>query len=192
MPVTATNLIQGPFDIYTGMFGVTEPAKTTAALTGAPGAGWTALGGTLDGLTWNMNREVSKLSVDQVTYRIGSRVTEADDTFETKLAEPTLDNLKLILNGGTVTVGATTELGVNNYEPDVSNAATQMTYTALLLDGWAPNGKRRRVIVRKVCSSDNASFNASRTDQSTFGVTFAAHWVSNSIKPFIVLDDVTA
>ncbi len=191
MAVTATNLIQGPADLYVGVFGVAEPAKTTAALTGAPGAGWTSLGGTLDGLTWNMNREVSKLMVDQITYRVGSRVTEADDTFETKLAEPTLDNLKVILNGGTVTVGATTELGVNNYEPDVSNSATQMTYAALLIDGWAPNGKRRRVIVRKVCSSDNVSFNASRTDQSTFSVTFAAHWVSNSIKPFIVLDDVT-
>lgn len=192
MAVTVTNLIQGPATIYTGQFGVTEPAKTTAALQGAPGAGWTDLGGTIDGLTWNMNREVSKLQVDQITYRVGSRVTEQDDTFETKLAEATLDNLKLILNGGTVTVGATTELGVNNYEPDVSTSATQMLYTALLFDGWAPNGKRRRVIVRKVCSADNASFNYSRTDQSTFGVTFAAHYVSSSIKPFQVFDDVTA
>jgi hypothetical protein len=192
MGVTATNLIHGPATIYAGVFGVAEPAKTTAALIGAPGAGWTDVGGTLDGLTWNMNREYSKLMVDQISYRVGTRLTEADDTFETKLAEPTLDNLKLVLNGGTVTVGATTELGVNNFEPSVDNAATQMTYGALLIDGWAPNGKRRRIIVRKVCASDNASFNASRTDQSTFGVTFAAHYVSSSIKPFIVLDDVSA
>lgn len=192
MSVTVTNLIQGPADLYVATFGAAEPAKTTSALNAAPSAPWTNLGGTIDGLTWNMNRDVSKLSVDQVTYRVGSRVVEADDTFETKLAEPTLDNLLLVLNGGTITVGATTELGVNNYEPDVSNSATQMTYRALMIDGWAPNGKRRRVIVRKVCSSDNASFNYSRTDQSTFGVTFAAHYVSTSVKPFQVLDDVTA
>ena len=192
MGVTATNLMQGPVTIYAGIFGVTEPAKTVAALNSAPGVGWTDVGGTLDGLTWNMNREVSKLSVDQITYRVGSRVTEADDTFETKLAEPTLENLKLALNGGTITVGATTELGLKYFEPDVTNAATQMVYGALCLDGWAPNGKRRRVIVRKVCSSDNVSFNASRTDQSTFGLTFAAHWVSDSIKPFWVVDDVSA
>jgi hypothetical protein len=191
MGVTATNLIQGPATIYAGVFGVAEPAKTTAALTAVPGVGWTDVGGTLDGLTWNMNREYSKLMVDQISYRVGTRLTEADDTFETKLAEATLDNLKLILNGGTVTVGATTELGVNNFEPSVDNAATQMTYSALLIDGWAPNGKRRRVIVRKVCASDNASFNASRTDQSAFGVTFAAHYVSSSIRPFQVFDDVT-
>lgn len=192
MGVTTTNLIQGPATIYGAAFGAAEPAKTTSALNAAPSAPWVDLGGTLDGLTWNMNREVSKLMVDQVTYRVGSRVTDADDTFETRLAEATLDNLKLILNGGTITVGATTELGVNNFEPDVSNSATQMGYAALLIDGWAPNGKRRRVIVRKVCSSDNASFNYSRTDQSAFNVTFAAHYVSSSIKPYIVLDDVTA
>lgn len=191
MAVTATNLIQGPATIWAGVFGVTEPAKTTAALTGAPGAGWTDLGGTLDGLTWNMNREYAKLMVDQISYRVGTRLTEADDTFETKLAEPTLDNLKLILNGGTVTVGATAAVGVNDFEPDVTNAATQMTYGAILLDGWAPNGKRRRVIARKVCTSDNTSFNASRTDQSSFSVTWAAHYVSTGIKPFVVLDDVT-
>lgn len=192
MSVTVTNLIQGPATLWYGSFGVTEPAKTTVALNGDPGVGWTELGGTLDGLKWNMNREVSKLMVDQITYRVGSRVTEQDDTFETKLAEATLENLKFVLNGGTITIGATTELGVNNYEPDVSNAATQMTYKALLFDGWAPNGKRRRVIVRKVCSADNVSFNASRTDQSTFEVTMAAHYVSSSIKPFQVFDDVTA
>ena len=193
MGVTATNLIHGPATIWVGSFGVTEPAKTTAALNAAPGVGWTDVGGTLDGLTWNMNREVAKLSVDQITYRVGSRVTEQDDTFETRLAEPTLENLKLALaNVGTITVGATTELGVNNFEPDISNSATQMTYGALLIDGWAPNGKRRRVIVRKVCSSDNVAFNYSRTDQSAFNLTFAAHYVSSSIKPYIVLDDVTA
>lgn len=191
MSVTVTNLIQGPATLYAAVFGATEPAKTTAALTGAPAVDWVDLGGTVDGLTWNMNRDVAKMSVDQITYRVGSRVVEADDTFETKLAEPTLDNLKLILNGGTITIGATTSLGVNDYEPDVSNSATQMTYRALLFDGWAPNGKRRRVIVRKVCSSDNASFNYARADQSTFGVTLAAHYVSASIKPFQVLDDVT-
>ena len=192
MAVTATNLIQGPATVYAGVFGVTEPAKTTSALNAAPGAGWTDLGGTLGGLTWNMNREYSKLMVDQISYRVGTRLTDADDTFETRLAEPTLENLKLILNGGTITVGATTELGINNYEPDVSNAATQMSYGAILFDGWAPNGKRRRVIVRKVCSSDNAVFNAQREEQSAFNVTFAAHYVSASIKPFQVFDDVTA
>lgn len=190
--VTASNLIMGPATIWVADFGAAEPALTTAALIANPAAPWVEVGGTNDGLDWQMNREYEKLTVDQIAYRLGTRLTEADDTFETKLAEPTLDNLKLILNGGTIVVGATTSLGVNNYEPNNANSATQMVYKALLIDGYAPNAKRRRVIVRKVCSSDKAAFNFSRTDQSNFDVMFAAHYVSSSIAPFQVQDDVTA
>ena len=73
---------------------------------------------------------------------------------KTNLAEPTLQNLVYALNDGTVAASGAGYSGT--YEPLFTDSATQPTYRALLVHGWAPgNGsnnqsKRRMVILRKV------------------------------------------
>lgn len=186
MAVTATNLIQGPGTLYTDTFGVSEPADTAVA--SAPGGTWVDVGGTQDGVKLTVAQEYSELEVDQVVDVPGRRLTKRDISVATNLAEPTLVNLGLALNGGTQGSGGTGGTAYLSYDPAMDGAATQPTYKALLFDGWAPNGKVRRVIVRKVLSIESIESSYKKDEQTLFPVTFAAHWVSSSIKPFHIVD----
>ncbi|MDQ3760972.1 MAG: hypothetical protein M3460_04535 [Actinomycetota bacterium] len=182
MAVTATNLTQGPGTLYTGAFGVSEPADTAVA--SPPGAGWTDAGGTNDGVTLNVMQEFSELSVDQIVDVPGRRLTKRDMSIATNLAEPTIENLALSMNGGTTATGA----GYKSLEPGYATSATQPTYKALLFDGYAPGGFVRRVILRKGLNTSNVEFAYKKDTQTFFTVSFNAHYVSSSIAPFKVID----
>jgi hypothetical protein len=122
MSVTTTNLIQGPGTLYTGAFGATEPTDTAVNAIPAASA-WTDMGGTQDGVKLSVDQTYSELEVDQITLRVGSRLTKADFTIETSLAEATLENLSTTLNGGTAASGA----GFKSFDPNVSPARRSRT-----------------------------------------------------------------
>lgn len=191
MAVTSTNLIQGPGLLYTAAFGATEPADS--AVNSAPSAStWTDAGGTQDGLTVNVNLEYAELEVDQIVDTPERRLTKRDVQVATNLAEPTLANLNLVLNGGTVTASGS----YSTYDPADDVTSTQPTYKALLFRGWAPRTAAsaqmyRNVIVRKVLSVESVEVAYKKEDQTLFPVTFASHWVSSSIKPFRVIDQTS-
>jgi hypothetical protein len=191
MAVTTTNLIAGPADLYIATFGAAEPLDTDIA--NAPGVAWTDLGGTQDGVTLAINQEFFELEVDQIVDVPGRRLVKRDLQITTNLAEATLTALQAALNGGTVTPAT----GSKAYEPTNDNSATQPTYRAVLVDGWAPQttagaSARRRIIVRKVLSIENVETAYKKDEQSLFPVTFAAHYVSSAVKPFRVIDQVPA
>jgi hypothetical protein len=181
----ADNAIQGPADLWVGVFGVTEPLAT--AIASNPGAGWTFVGGTTDGSTWTDKLSYSKMKFDQVAMPVGSRLEEREVSVKTNLAEPTLDMLVWALNGG-ANVAAAGPPATHTYTPVDSNAASVPTYAAVLLDGWSTGGKRRRLIVRKVLNIDGIETPYKRDSQTVFPVTFSGHWVSASIAPYIVTD----
>lgn len=191
MPVTATNLTAGPGTLYTGAFGATEPLDS--AVNSLPAsAAWTDAGGTQDGSTITLSREFFELEVDQIVDTPGRRLTSRDIQVKTNMAEPTLANLTVALNGGTQTATA----AYATYDPDNTTAATQPTYKALLLDGFAPQTAaaatmRRRVIVRKVLSIEDVETDYKKDGQTLFPVTFAAHYVSSVITPFHIVDQLT-
>lgn len=191
MPVTATNLIAGPGTLYTGLFGATEPADASVNTTPSAST-WTDAGGTNDGVTLTFDREFFELEVDQLVDVPGRRLTKRDTQVATNLAEPTLANLAIALNGGTVAASA----AFSTYEPDDTVAATQPTYRALLFDGYAPQSAagvtmRRRVVVRKVLSIESIESAYKKDEMTLYPVTFAAHYVSASVKPFRVIDQLT-
>lgn len=190
MAVTATNLIAGPATLYTGDFGETEPADTAVA--SGPGVDYADAGGTQDGVKLIVEQEYMELEVDQIVDIAGRRLTKRDVKVATNLAEPTLENLKFALNGGTITTGGTGGTAYKAYDPAMDTSATQPTYISILLDGYAPNGKVRRVIVRKVLSVEKVESSYKKDDQTLFPVTFSAHWVSASIKPFHIVDGTAA
>lgn len=186
MAVTTSNLVQGPADGYVGLFGATEPADS--AVNTAPVAStWTDIGGTLEGATINVAQEYAELLVDQIVDTPERRLTKRDTSVATQMAEPTLENLAYSLNGGTVTASA----AYKTYDPDASTSATQPTYKALLLDGYAPNSKRRRLIVRKVLSVEAVESAYKKDEQTTLTVTWNSHYVSSVIKPFRITDQIT-
>lgn len=190
MALTVTNLIQGPARLWTGAFGVAEPLDTAVGTD--PGAGWTDAGGTQDGVSWEVNQEYSELEVDQIVDVPESRLTKRVETIKTNMAEATLANIKIAFNGGTITVAASNQA----YDPTMDTSATQPTYLAVILDGYAPRlaagtTMRRRVIMRKTLSVESVASSYKKDGQTLIPVTFKAHYVSTSIVPYRIIDQLT-
>ncbi|KPM55733.1 hypothetical protein ACG83_10670 [Frankia sp. R43] len=184
MPVDVSNLIQGPGTLYRGAFGTAEPSDTQVNATPAP-SGWTDVGGTQDGVTMTISQTYSELEVDQVVDIPGRRLTKREATIKTNLAEATLENLATSLNNATAT---STGAGFAAWSPPNDTSATQPSYTALIFDGIAPKGYRRRVFVRRTLSVEDVGMAYKKGDQTLLPVTFAAHYVSASVPPFRIVD----
>ncbi len=190
MGLTVTNLIAGPADLYVAAFGGAEPADSAVATIPAS-AVWTDMGGTNDGVKLSIDQNYMKLEADQSVDVLGSRLTGREIMIETSLAEPTLANLVILLNGGTITASA----AFATYDPvNADTSATQPTYRAAIMDGWAPGASpfRRRVIVRKILSVEGAKDMAYKKDGQTFvPAKFLAHYVSASTRPFRIIDQLS-
>lgn len=178
MAVTSANLIMGPATLYKGTFGATEPADTAVNSTPQASA-WTDMGGTMDGVTLNVEQTYTALECDQLIDRVGSRKTKREVTVETSLAEATLENLSIVLNGGTAASGS----GYKSFDPNFASSATQPDYFAVLFDGWGENQRARRVIVRKVLSTDSVALAYTKDKQTVFKTKLTAHYVTSVISP---------
>lgn len=171
--------------MHYGAEGATEPLDT-AVSTPPSATDYTDVGGTSDGVTLAVEQTYTEMTVDQIVDRVGSRLTARSMTIATNLAEPTLENLSLVLNGGgAVTAGA----GFKKFEPSNDTSATQPTYSKLVFDGLAPGGSNRRVIGRRMLSTENVEFAYTKDSQTVFSATFTAHYVSASVAPFAIIDE---
>jgi len=185
--VVTTNLLQGPATLYRGDFGATEP-EDTAVNTTPQASAWTDCGGTQDGVTLNVDQTYVELEVDQITLPVGSRLTKQAFTIETTFAEATLENLSFVLNGGTSASGS----GWKSFDPNVTSSATQPTYSALMFDGWAPEQLNRRVIGRKMLSTDSFKAAYTKDKQTVFAAKFSGHYVDSVTTPFHIVDETSA
>lgn len=184
MSVTVTNLLMGPCDVFVGAFGATEPTLGTWT---APGVAWVDGGGTMGGVKLKVSMDFKALEVDQVPDEVGQRMIKRAIEVETTLAEATVENVKSLMNGGTITSG----VNYKSFEPLASVAAFQPTYSAILLRGYAPGtGLLRHVIVRKVLSTEGFEFEQAKDKQSGFKVKWSGNYVSSSILPFAIVDQV--
>lgn len=176
MPVTSTNLIQGPATVWAGGFGTAEPATVATS----PGAGYTDVGGTKDGVELTVADEYTVLDVDQIIYEIARRRTKRVVSVKTSLAEATLTNLAMAI--------ANTAPAGNVLTADDTLTAFAPAYSSLLVDGIAPGGFRRRIIIRKTLPTDSVGMSYKKDGQTLLPVTWTLHWVSPSIAPFIITD----
>ncbi len=181
------NLIAGPADIYIGAFGATEPAASAVGSVPSSAA-WTDMGGTMEGVKLAIEKKTMKLEVDQSIDVMGSRFVSREVRLETSFAEGTLTNIQTVLAEGTVSAST----GFSTFDPDDGlTAATQPTYRAVILDGWAPGATpfRRRVIVRKVLSIEGIKEQAYKKDEQTVvPVVLLGHYVSASTRLYQIID----
>ena len=184
MAVTTINLLQGPALARIAPFGSVEPVKGPTAATVAPDPVWTDIGGTTDGVTVNISQEYSEMEVDQLVDTPESRLVKRGFTIETNMAEATLANLKLSLNGGTLVDG--------EFEPADVDSASRPAYMALMLDGPGEGGLPRRFIGRKLLSVEGTEFAYEKEDQQVFTVTLRGHYVSKTIRPFRIINAMPA
>lgn len=188
MSVTTTNLIQGPATLYSGLVGAVEP---TDALVGtAPGAGWTDVGGTTGGVTLTVNLTLAEYDVDQVLDVVGDVITARNVTIATNLAEATLLNLAKVLNVADAAVTSGTTPAGPTLEPVSDVTAFTPVYRAYILDGLAPGGFRRRVIVRRAIQTAAAALPHSPSAQTVIPATFRSTYVTASVKPFKIVDQI--
>lgn len=190
MTVTVTNLIQGPGTLYMGAYSATaanEPAD--AAINTAPAASaWTDLGGTTDGVTLEVAQEYAELAVDQLVDTPGRRQTKRELTIATNLAEATLENLARAMNENPSTA-VTTSSPAKIFA--VSDAPVgEPLYVALIFDGYAPSGFRRRVFGRRMLSVDPANLAYKKDSQTVISVKWASHYVSSTVRPIKVVDQI--
>jgi hypothetical protein len=183
MAVNVTNLIQGPANLYAGVFQAAEPLDSAIS---APYAGtaFVDVGGTLDGVTLNVDQTWSDLDADQIIDVAGTRQVKRQVSIGTKLAEPTLANLAMVLNDSAPVTAAASAF----YEPQDGMAAFVPAYRALLFEGFSPAGRRRWVILRKVINTEGTNFTAKKDDQGNLSVTWKTFYVSSAIRPFRVVD----
>lgn len=186
MATTTTNLVMGPATLYIGAFGALEP--TDASINSTPQASaWTPLGGTNGGVEITISQDYKEFEVDQIVDVPGARLVKRLVQVKTNLAETTLANLQYSLNDGTVGASGTGFAGT--FDPEFASSATQPTYRALLIDGYAPGGElRRRFIVRKCLSTDNVKVEYKKDGQAEYSVMWSAYFVTEAIGPFKVVD----
>jgi len=191
MSVNTGNLIMGPGTLNKGVFGAVEPADTAVATVPDPLV-WTDVGGTSDGVEIAIDQDYTQLEVDQIVDIPERRLTKREATLKTNLAEATLDNLALAMNGATLATGGVGATAFQSLSPVNTSSASQVIYSALLFDGFAPNGKPRRVIGRKMLNTKPVEFAYSKKNQTVYSVFFSAHYVSASVASFKAIDGAAA
>lgn len=194
MSVQVQNLVLGPAVMYAAPFGTTEPPSNAITPAGAsyiPPAPWTDVGGTDGGVNFETDTTYQALVVDQITMDVGARLTEQKFSVVAKLAEMSLLNLATAMNNN-VTVSPNTGYTVTDFP--VGSAATQPQYTALMIQGWAPElstgaAAARWIIVRKVLAAAKVTAMYDRKTQQSYDLTWSAYFVSNSIAPVRWIDE---
>jgi hypothetical protein len=189
MAVQPLNLTQGPATLWYGAFGSAEPADP--AVSSSPSTPpWTDIGGTQGGVQFEVDNTYTPQEVDQLVDPVGARLTKRAITVTVKLAETTLNNLLLAQNN-LISSGSGT--GYITSDPLTTTSATQPTYAALIVDGWAPTlstgaAARRRIIIRKVLSQAKVVLTYNMQNNTTYDCTFTAYYVSSSIPPYHIVD----
>jgi hypothetical protein len=188
--ITPFNICQGPATLYWGAFGTTEPLDS--AVTSAPGAGWTDVGGTADDtpVVLEVDMTYTDQAVDQLVDMVGGRLTKRTVQLTASMEEATLNNLTVATNQLT---SQSTQATYSTLDPLTTSSASQPTYTAFIIDGWAPTlntgvAARRRIIVRKCLTSSKIALSYEKSKPVLFATTWTAYYVSASVPLFHIID----
>ncbi|MEV6648060.1 hypothetical protein [Amycolatopsis sp. NPDC051371] len=190
------NLVMGParLYIYKNAFDPSlsyEPALADVNIAPAASA-WYDVGITLGGTSTNIKPTWTPLTGDQLVDKLGARLTDRDIMATVNFAEMTKANLAYAWNMTTGPTGA-------NYAVSDLNAgqtANRAPYRTLLIDGLGPDvtdGSRslkRRAILRKALPSGDTALNWEKANQQALAAEFQAYFVSESISPFRIIDEV--
>ena len=170
---------------------------TNAALLTDPnsdgGSGWTDVGATNGGVTFELEQTYTQLTVDQLVDPVGARLTARVMQCTATIDEVTLANMSMAMNQlATIVTGA----GWSQLTPTTTTSATQPTYLGVIMDGWAPTlltglAARRRIILRKCLSDTKLSTKFAKPDRAEYAATWTGFYISPSVAPFVVLDQIS-
>lgn len=180
MPVDTTKLMVGAGDFYTFPVGYDDSliiATASPTLTGL-----TYMGATDGGVNLTVAKSYANHTVDQTADWVASTITERSARVETNLAEVTHQNLALALNGGTTA----STVSWDTYTPVTDLIVSPETYVGLAVVGNTFAGKKRIVVIRKALNIADVAFAFQKDAKTMYGVSWAGHYVSQSLAPFVV------
>jgi hypothetical protein len=182
-------LVQGPGALYYTSYPATEPADS-AVNVAPPSANYTNAGFTSGGIQIVIDQTYAELGADQIVDSPGRRITKRETTIGTQMAQPTLENFQLAMNGGTVTLASSS--AYKTFDPAGAITATQPNYNALCLDGWTPegNGFNRRFLARKVLMTDKITIDYKKDTQTFLSVIWNLHYVDSTHSIFHIVDQL--
>jgi hypothetical protein len=183
MAIQAVNLMVGPGRLYYKPFDLTWDPATLIASAEPTFTGLTDIGATDDGINITVAKKYTNHVVDQTADWVASTITERSARAEVNLAEPTLTNLSLALNGGTT---ASVNPSWDKYEPNTDLVATQESYTTLVVLSNTLGGKKRLLVLNKTLNVDDVAFSYKKDAKTMFGCSWGSHYVSDTVAPFIV------
>ena len=185
------SLVMGPATVYVADFDTTEPLDSEIA--SIPAGAWMDIGTTLDGVVMTVKQEFEPVNVTQKPEAPARRLKRRHLEVDLNMAEPTLTNMLYALNSGELDSGS----GYTSYSPPFLDRATPLTYRAVMIDGWAPGfsdtnenrHRRRRVILRKCLSIDDATLGYTKDDLTACNVKWTVHRVDGVTTPFKIIDE---
>lgn len=188
--VNRENVLAGPGQLWRAIFSTSLVYPADTDIASPPGAGWTDVGGTSEGLTVTVNQTFFSKTVDQVADSLGEHLTERSVVAATSLAEGTLENLAFALNHDPA-LAVTTGAGFKKLELEAGQDAMRPVELAVIIDGWAPGGfKKRRVTVRRVNSMEAVGSAYQKDGQFFIPVSFRALYVDAVTSPVAYVDEL--
>jgi hypothetical protein len=184
---------------------------TLANIQSLMNGGTTTTGGTSVGSSWTITASSSTLtSATSHGLSVGDAVVLGAITTTTGVTAGTVYYVLTVPSATTFTIGAApggsalsmtsngstasvTQLTYQSLEPLSSVAAFSPTYSALLLEGAAPGSNAsflRRVIIRRVLSTGGFEVEWKKDTQQGMTAKFGAYYISNSIMPFKIIDQL--
>lgn len=146
------NVLWGGAKPYYGLYNSGSPLAlpaNTVALNGGWPAGWTEIGGTINGMEFDFDRKTKAIEIDETPTPLGYVTDSSQFMFSIELAEDTFESWVLAYGGGVITTTAAAS-GV----PGTRSLAmaTEMTQFAFGFEAKNNYGFWRRLLIQPVVS----------------------------------------
>lgn len=186
--IVAGELMAGPCKLYTRSTPITDSADDLAIIAGTTPdfSDFTYQGLTDGGVNASLQKSYANHTVDQSPDWVMSTITERHAEVATQLAAPTLDKFALANNGGAITTGVGTASAWDSWEPITDTIETPEEYIAIVLYGRRVDRKGMIVVIRNALSVDNMEFAFTKDNKTTLSVSWAGHFVSDTVAPIVV------
>jgi len=163
----------GPGYLYIAVLGTTEPTDLTTPWASVS-ANWIHLGYTTEGSTFTYTPSAESVVVAEELDPVARALTGREFKMEFALAQLTATNLKVAMNGGTITAGS----GIVTFEPpDLGEELRTML-------GWESEDHQERWVLRRCLQTGASSIGRRKgADRAAIGVSFDLEKPSGA-KPF--------
>jgi hypothetical protein len=180
--VVSPTILVDPGWLFWAPLATAVPTHTVAGsvFTDTWSAPWVWLGATAEGSTLTTSMSVEYVRAAEIFNPVGSSITEQNSSISFALMSYTLNNLKRILNGGTIaTVSGTGATTLSKFSPPTSSQIVRS------MIGWeSTDGTTRAVLYQCLNTADVEQQFKKAPDAATLPATFSCEVPSGSSFPY--------